>query len=132
MKQATATEEETSEYVRGEIGRRSAIHNKDVADLIRDERIAYYQKALDSSLAYDDLALHDERDLEKVRGPVYPTSHSSYPYSLPPQLSEGRVFLGCKHYNSPTYEPSFHCGRNLTRSRKSRPNNSVALGPTSQ
>ena len=69
MKEATAVVENTSDYVREEIARKKAIHNKDVADLIRHEHSAYYQKALDSSLAYDDLALHDERGLEKVRDP---------------------------------------------------------------
>lgn len=68
MKEATAAVENTSEYVRSEIERRKAIHDKDVTDLIRQEHNAYYQKALDSSLAYDELALHGERDLEKVRG----------------------------------------------------------------
>ena len=107
MKQATTAAEETSDYVEGEIARRRAIHNKDVADLIRDEHIAYYQKALDSCLVYDDLALHGERDLEKVRGPVRFVSVSSYPYchSLRPQPSGERVFPGCKHYSSPTYDP---------------------------
>ena len=68
MKQATAATVITSDYVRGEIARKKGIHNKDAVELIRHEHGAYYQKALDSSLAYDDLALHDERDLEKVRG----------------------------------------------------------------
>ena len=66
MKQATAAIENTSDYVRREIERKKEIHNKDVADLIQHEHSAYYQKVLDSSLAYDDLALHGERDLEKV------------------------------------------------------------------
>ena len=69
MKQVIAATEITSDYVKGEIVRKRAIHDKDVADLIRHEHNAYYQKALDSSLAYDDLALHGERDLERVRGP---------------------------------------------------------------
>jgi len=69
MKQATAAVEGTSDYVRGEIVRKKAIYNKDAADLIRHEHGAYYQKAFDSSLAFDDLALRGERDLEKVRGP---------------------------------------------------------------
>lgn len=67
MKEAIDAVENTSDYMRGEIARKKAIHNKDMADLIRDEHSAYYQKALDSSLAYDDLALGGERDLEKVR-----------------------------------------------------------------
>ncbi|KAF9648471.1 hypothetical protein BDM02DRAFT_3187128 [Thelephora ganbajun] len=66
MRQATAAADNTSDYLRGEIARKKAIHNKDVADLIRQEHSAYYQKALDSSLAYDDLALGGERDLEKL------------------------------------------------------------------
>ena len=69
MKQAVAAVEGTSDYVRGEIARKKAIHNKDMADLIKHEHSAYYQKVFDSSLAYDDLALHDDRALEKVRGP---------------------------------------------------------------
>lgn len=68
MKEDTAAIENTSDYVRREIERKKAIHNTDVTDLIRHEHSAYYQKVLDSSLAYDDLALHGERDLEKVRG----------------------------------------------------------------
>lgn len=75
MKQATAAVENTSDYVRGEIARKKAIHNKDVADLIRHEHNVYYQKVLDSSLAYDDLALHGEHDLERVgvRPPWFPS-----------------------------------------------------------
>jgi hypothetical protein len=69
MKEATDAIENTSDYVKGEIARKKAIHNKDVTDLIRDEHCAYYQKALDSSLAYEDLALGGERDLEKVCEP---------------------------------------------------------------
>ena len=69
MKQATAAVEQTSEYVKGEIARKKAIHTKDMTDLIKHEYNEYYQKALDSSLAYDDLALHDECDLERVRRP---------------------------------------------------------------
>jgi len=69
MKQATAAVEGTSDYVRGEIARKKAIHNKDMADLIKHEHSAYYQKVLDSSLAYDDLALHDDHGLERVSGP---------------------------------------------------------------
>jgi len=68
MKEATVAVENTSDYMRREIERRKAIHNKDMVDLIKHEHSAYYQKVLDSSLAYDDLALHGERDLEKVRG----------------------------------------------------------------
>lgn len=68
MKQATAAVENTSDYVRGEIARKRAIHNKDAADLIKREYNSYYQGVLDSSLAYDDLALHDEDDLKKVCG----------------------------------------------------------------
>lgn len=76
MKEDTAAIENTSDYVRREIERKKAIHNKDVADLIRHEHSAYYQKVLDSSLAYDDLALHGERDLEKVRGSIIlPLTH---------------------------------------------------------
>jgi hypothetical protein len=67
MKVAIDGVENTSEYVRGEIARKKAIHNKDMADLISDEHSAYYQKVLDSSLAYDDVALGGERELEKVR-----------------------------------------------------------------
>jgi len=69
MKQTTAAVENTSDYVKGEIERKKAIHLKDMADLIRHEDNTYHQKALDSSLAYDDLALHGERELERVRGP---------------------------------------------------------------
>jgi len=76
MKKAIAAVDGTSDYVRGEIARKKAIHNKDVADLIKHEHGAYYQKVFDSSLAYDDLALHDDRGLEKVRGPS--TSFLSY------------------------------------------------------
>jgi len=76
MKQATAAIEGTSDYVRGEIARKKAIHNKDMADLIKHEHNVYYQKVFDSSLAYDDLALHDDHGLEKVRGPS--TSLPSY------------------------------------------------------
>ena len=89
MKQATATIENTSDYVRGEIERKKAIHKKDVMDLIRDEHNAYYQKALDSSLAYDDLALHGEPDLEKVREAVHLTSVSS---GIHRQLCAARSF----------------------------------------
>lgn len=89
MKEATAAVENTSEYVRSEIERRKAIHDKDVADLIRQERDAYYQRALDSSLAYDDLALHGERDLEKVRG---------LPFAFMfPTLSVGGTARGLNH-----------------------------------
>jgi len=66
MKEATAAIENTSEYIKGEIARKRAIHNKDVADLIRHEHNLYYQKAVDASLAYDDLALHDESELKKL------------------------------------------------------------------
>jgi len=66
MREAIDTVEDTSDYVREEIARKKAIHNKDMGELIRDEHSAYYQKVLDSSLAYDDLALGGERDLEKV------------------------------------------------------------------
>lgn len=66
MKEAIDAVENTSDYMRGEIARKKAIHNKDMVDLIRDEHNAYYQKVLDSSLAFDDLALGGERDLEKV------------------------------------------------------------------
>lgn len=66
MKQATDAVEDTSDYVRGEIARKKAIHSKDVVDLIKDEYKGYYQKAIDSSLAYDELALHGEKELEKV------------------------------------------------------------------
>ena len=66
MKAAVDAVENTSDYVKGEIARRKAIHNKDMADLIREEHAAYYQKVFDSSLAYDELALGGERDLEKV------------------------------------------------------------------
>ena len=69
MKQAIAAVDGTSDYVKGEIARKKAIYNKDAVDLIKHEHSAYYQKVFDSSLAYDDLALHGERDLEKVRGP---------------------------------------------------------------
>ena len=69
MKQATAAVEATSEYVRGEIARKKAVHNKDAAELIKQEHDAYYERAIDSSHAYDDLALHGERDLERVRSP---------------------------------------------------------------
>lgn len=69
MQEAIDAAENTSDYVKGEIARKKTIHNKDMADLIRDEHNAYYQKALDSSRAYDDLALRGERDLEKVREP---------------------------------------------------------------
>lgn len=66
MREAVDAVENTSDYVRGEIARKKAIHNKDMADLIKDEHSAYHQKVLDSALAYDDLALGGERDLEKV------------------------------------------------------------------
>lgn len=71
MKEAIDAAENTSDYVRGEIKRKKTIHNKDMADLIRDEHHAYYQKALDSSLAYDDLALGGERDLEKLAASTF-------------------------------------------------------------
>lgn len=67
MKEAIDAVEDTSEYVKGEIARKKAIYNKDVAELIGDEHDAYRQKVLDCALAYDDLALGGERDLEKVR-----------------------------------------------------------------
>lgn len=66
MKEAVDGVENTSDYVKGEIARKKAIHNKDMIELIKDEHNAYYQKVLDSSLAYDDLALGGERDLEKL------------------------------------------------------------------
>ena len=76
MKQATDAVENTSDYVRGEIARKKAIHTKDMADLISDEHSAYYQKVLDSALAYDDLALGGERDLEKVcESPILLLAH---------------------------------------------------------
>lgn len=78
MKEATAAVENTSDYMRREIERRKAIHNKDMVDLIKHEHSAYYQKVLDSSLAYDDLALHGERDLEKVRGLFTPSLRPSH------------------------------------------------------
>ena len=106
MKQATAAIENTSGYVRSEIERKKAIHNKDVTDLIRHEHNAYYQKALDSFLAYDDLALHGERDLERVceRFTFSPSSHWRW-FSSQLQPSEEQAFPGCKHYSSPTCEP---------------------------
>ena len=66
MKAAVDAVENTSDYVKGEIARRKAIHNKDMADLIREEHAAYYQKVLDSSLAYDELALGGERDVGEL------------------------------------------------------------------
>ena len=106
MKQATAVAENTSDYVKGEIARREAIHKKDVADFIRHEHSVYYQKALDSSLAYDDLALHDERDLEKVSGlfTLLPPSYSCC-CSSRLQPFEEQLFPGWKPYSSPIYEP---------------------------
>lgn len=71
MKQAIDAVENTSDYVRGEIARKKAIHNRDMADLIKDEHSAYDQKAIDSSLAYDDLALGGERDLEKLAASTF-------------------------------------------------------------
>ena len=66
MKAAVDAVENTSDYVKREIARRKAIHNKDMADLIREEHAAYYQKVLDSSLAYDELALGGERDVGEL------------------------------------------------------------------
>jgi len=66
VKQATDGVKDTSDYVRGEIARKKAIYNRDVANLIRREHNLYHQKVLDSSLAYDDLALHDEHGLKKL------------------------------------------------------------------
>lgn len=67
MKEAVDGVENTSDYMRGEIARKKAIRDKDMADMIRDEYSAYYHKVIDCSLAYDELALGGERDLEKVR-----------------------------------------------------------------
>jgi hypothetical protein len=64
------------------------MHDKDVADLIRNGHNAYYKKVFDSSLAYDDLALHGEHDLEKVCGSVA--------LLLSPN---------CKRYSGPIYGP---------------------------
>ena len=66
MKEAIEAVEDTSDYVRGEITRKKAIHNKDMADLIRDEHGTYYQKVTDYHHGYDELALGGEHDLEKV------------------------------------------------------------------
>jgi hypothetical protein len=77
MREAIDAVENTSEYVRGEIARKKAIYNKDLAEMIRDEHNAYYQKVHDASLAYDDLALGGERELEKVRDSRVPSCPSA-------------------------------------------------------
>ena len=107
MKEAIDATENTSEYVKGEIARKKAIHNKDMAELIEDEHDAYYQKVLDSSYAYDDLALGGERDLEKVRESSHLASHPSNHRSNSSLLQhlEEQTFPGCKHYSCPTCEP---------------------------
>lgn len=106
MKEATAAIENTSEYVRSEIERRKAIHDKDVAELVRQEHDGYYQKALDCSLAYDDLALHGERELEKVRGLPFTFMVCDLigeRYSSGLQPSEEQVFSDCRHYSTAIY-----------------------------
>lgn len=79
MREAIDAVENTSDYVRGEIARRKAIHNRDMTDLIKDEHDAYYQKVIDSSLAYDELALGGDNGLEKVGEPSHlaslPSNH---------------------------------------------------------
>jgi hypothetical protein len=103
MKEVTAAIENTSEYVRREIDRKKAMHDKDVTDLIKHEHSAYYQKVLDSSLAYDDLALHGERDLEKVcvrHSPCFCPISSVMEYSSRLRPPEERVSPNCRRYNS--------------------------------
>lgn len=105
MREAVDAIEDTSDYTREEIARKKAIHNKDVADLIRDEHNTYYEKVRDYSLAYDDLALGGERDLEKVRERFYVASAPSnrrHNSSRLPHFEE-QVFPDCKHCNSPIY-----------------------------